>query len=347
MRYKKLGSSDLNVSMICLGSMTWGTQNTVAEGAAQIDLALDHGVNIIDTAEMYPTTPLSKETQGDTERVIGSWVKASGRRQDVILATKVAGEGYANVRNGAAISPKTIKLAVEASLSSMQTDYIDLYQLHWPNRGSYMFRQNWTYDPTRQNKEETLAHMYEVLLTFQELKNEGKIREFGLSNESAWGTSQWVRMAEQHDLPRMVAIQNEYSLLCRLFDTDLSETVHNEDIGLLAYSPLAAGILSGKYSPDVTPEGSRRSLNQTLGGRINDHLWPALEAYRDIADRHGLDLCQMAIAWTLTRPFMATSIIGATSMAQLETILGAADLELSDDVMGEIQTTFRKHPMPY
>lgn len=347
MRYKKLGSSDLNVSMICLGSMTWGTQNTVAEGAAQIDLALDHGVNIIDTAEMYPTTPLSKETQGDTERVIGSWVKASGRRQDVILATKVAGEGYANVRNGAAISPKTIKLAVEASLSSMQTDYIDLYQLHWPNRGSYMFRQNWTYDPTRQNKDETLAHMYEVLLTFQELKNEGKIREFGLSNESAWGTSQWVRMAEQHDLPRMVAIQNEYSLLCRLFDTDLSETVHNEDIGLLAYSPLAAGILSGKYSPDVTPEGSRRSLNQTLGGRINEHLWPALEAYRDIADRHGLDLCQMAIAWTLTRPFMATSIIGATSMAQLETILGAADLELSDDVMNEIQTTFRKHPMPY
>ena len=347
MRYKKLGSSDLNVSMICLGSMTWGTQNTVAEGAAQIDLALDHGVNIIDTAEMYPTTPLSKETQGDTERVIGSWVKASGRRQDVILATKVAGEGYANVRNGAAISPKTIKLAVEASLSSMQTDYIDLYQLHWPNRGSYMFRQNWTYDPTRQNKDETLAHMYEVLLTFQELKNEGKIREFGLSNESAWGTSQWVRMAEQHDLPRMVAIQNEYSLLCRLFDTDLSETVHNEDIGLLAYSPLAAGILSGKYSPDVTPEGSRRSLNQTLGGRINEHLWPALEAYHDIADRHGLDLCQMAIAWTLTRPFMATSIIGATSMAQLETILGAADLELSDDVMNEIQTTFRKHPMPY
>lgn len=347
MRYKKLGSSDLNVSMICLGSMTWGTQNTVAEGAAQIDLALDHGVNIIDTAEMYPTTPLSKETQGDTERVIGSWVKASGRRQDVILATKVAGEGYANVRNGAAISPKTIKLAVEASLSSMQTDYIDLYQLHWPNRGSYMFRQNWTYDPTRQNKEETLAHMYEVLLTFQELKNEGKIREFGLSNESAWGTSQWVRMAEQHDLPRMVAIQNEYSLLCRLFDTDLSETVHNEDIGLLAYSPLAAGILSGKYSPDVTPEGSRRSLNQTLGGRINDHLWPTLDAYRNIADRHGLDLCQMAIAWTLTRPFMATSIIGATSMAQLETILGAADLELSDDVMNEIQTTFRKHPMPY
>ena len=347
MRYKKLGSSDLNVSMICLGSMTWGTQNTVAEGAAQIDLALDHGVNIIDTAEMYPTTPLSKETQGDTERVIGSWVKASGRRQDVILATKVAGEGYANVRNGAAISPKTIKLAVEASLSSMQTDYIDLYQLHWPNRGSYMFRQNWTYDPTRQNKDETLAHMYEVLLTFQELKNEGKIREFGLSNESAWGTSQWVRMAEQHDLPRMVAIQNEYSLLCRLFDTDLSETVHNEDIGLLAYSPLAAGILSGKYTPDVTPEGSRRSLNQTLGGRINEHLWPALEAYHDIADRHGLDLCQMAIAWTLTRPFMATSIIGATSMAQLETILGAADLELSDDVMNEIQTTFRKHPMPY
>ena len=347
MRYKKLGSSELNLSMICLGSMTWGTQNTVAEGAAQIDLALDHGVNIIDTAEMYPTTPLSKATQGDTERVIGSWVKASGRRQDVILATKVAGAGYANVRDGAPISRETIKLAVEASLTSMATDYIDLYQLHWPNRGSYMFRQNWTYDPTRQNKEETLAHMYEVLLAFQELKNEGKIREFGLSNETAWGTSQWVRMAEKHDLPRMVAIQNEYSLLCRLFDTDLSETVHNEDIGLLAYSPLAAGILSGKYTPDVTPAGSRRSLNETLNGRLNENLWPALDAYRDIAKRHELDLCQMAIAWTLTRPFMASSIIGATSMEQLETILGAADLVLSDEVMADIQATFRKHPMPY
>ena len=347
MRYKKLGSSDLDVSMICLGSMTWGTQNTVAEGATQIDLALDHGVNIIDTAEMYPTTPLSKATQGDTERVIGSWVKASGRRQDVILATKVTGAGYANVRDGTPISRETIKLAVEASLTSMATDYIDLYQLHWPNRGSYMFRQNWTYDPTRQNKEETLAHMYEILLTFQELKNEGKIREFGLSNETAWGTSQWVRMAEQHDLPRMVAIQNEYSLLCRLFDTDLSETVHNEDIGLLAYSPLAAGILSGKYAPDVTPAGSRRSLNETLNGRLNENLWPALDAYRDIAKRHELDLCQMAIAWTLTRPFMASSIIGATSMEQLETILGAADLVLSDEVMADIQATFRKHPMPY
>ena len=347
MRYKKLGSSELNVSMICLGSMTWGTQNTVAEGAAQIDLALDHGVNIIDTAEMYPTTPLSKETQGDTERVIGSWVKASGRRQDVILATKVAGAGYANVRDGAPISRETIKLAVEASLTSMATDYIDLYQLHWPNRGSYMFRQNWTYDPTCQNKEETLAHMYEVLLAFQELKNEGKIREFGLSNETAWGTSQWVRMAEQHDLPRMVAIQNEYSLLCRLFDTDLSETVHNEDIGLLAYSPLAAGILSGKYAPDVTPAGSRRSLNETLNGRLNENLWPALDAYRDIAKRHELDLCQMAIAWTLTRPFMASSIIGATSIEQLETILGAADLVLSDEVMTDIQAAFRKHPLPY
>jgi aryl-alcohol dehydrogenase-like predicted oxidoreductase len=229
----------------------------------------------------------------------------------------------------------------------MATDYIDLYQLHWPNRGSYMFRQNWTYDATCQNKEETLAHMYEVLLTFQELKNEGKIREFGLSNETAWGTSQWVRMAEQHDLPRMVAIQNEYSLLCRLFDTDLSETVHNEDIGLLAYSPLAAGILSGKYTPDVTPAGSRRSLNETLNGRLNENLWPALDAYRDIAKRHELDLCQMAIAWTLTRPFMASSIIGATSMEQLETILGAADLVLSDEVMADIQATFRKHPMPY
>ena len=195
MIYRELGRTGLKVSAICLGSMTWGTQNTTDEGHAQIDMALDRGVNFIDTAEMYPTNPLSKETQGDTERVIGEWVAKSGRRDEVIIATKVSGEGYKNVRDGAPISPETINQALENSLRSLQTDYVDLYQLHWPNRGSYMFRQNWTYDPTRQDRANTIAHMEEVLDCLNGHIKAGKIRHIGLSNESAWGTAQWLRPA--------------------------------------------------------------------------------------------------------------------------------------------------------
>ena len=245
MIYRELGRTGLKVSAICLGSMTWGTQNTTDEGHAQIDMALDRGVNFIDTAEMYPTNPLSKETQGDTERVIGEWVAKSGRRDEVIIATKVSGEGYKNVRDGAPISPETINQALENSLRSLQTDYVDLYQLHWPNRGSYMFRQNWTYDPTRQDRANTIAHMEEVLDCLNGHIKAGKIRHIGLSNESAWGTAQWLRLSEERGLPRMASIQNEYSLLCRLFDTDMAELAHNEDVGLLAFSPLACGMLIG------------------------------------------------------------------------------------------------------
>lgn len=348
MIYNQLGRTNLKVSALCLGSMTWGTQNTPAEGHAQIDMALDHGINFIDTAEMYPTTPLSKQTQGDTERIIGEWNAASGRRSDVIIATKVSGEGYRNVRDGAPISPTTIKVALEASLRAMQTDYIDLYQLHWPNRGSYMFRKNWHYDPTAQDRTAILDEMNEILECLEGYRRDGKIRHVGLSNESAWGTAQWLRIAEGRELPRMASIQNEYSLLCRLFDTDLAELAHNEDIGLLSFSPLACGLLTGKYSADgPPPNGSRKSINDDLGGRVSARLWPAIRAYQAIADDHGLDLGQMALAWCIRRPFMASVIFGATSLPQLENSLRATELKLNDEIMTRINETHRIHPMPF
>ena len=347
MDFRRLGRTDLMVSAFCLGSMTWGTQNTEAEGHDQIDMSLDHGINFIDTAEMYPTNPLTKETQGDTERVIGTWIKKSGRRQDIILATKVSGKGYKNVRDGAPISPKTIEIALQNSLASLQTDYVDLYQLHWPNRGSYMFRQNWNYDPSAQNTTETDDHMLEVLNALDGHIKAGRIRHIGLSNESTWGTMRWLHLAEKHNLPRMVSVQNEYSLLCRLYDTDMAEMTQHEQVGLLAFSPLAAGMLSGKYGPDTTPDGSRRSITTDLGGRITNRVWPAIDAYQAVAKKHGLDMVQMAMAWCLKRPFMTSAIFGATSLEQLKTILDAQDLDLDDAVMRDLNAAHKAHPLPY
>lgn len=346
MRYNPLGRTGLKISELCLGSMTWGTQALQPDAHRQIDTALEHGVNIIDTAEMYPVNPLLKKTQGDAERIIGNWVAKSGRRSDVLLATKASGAGHMNVREGAPISSKTLRLAVESSLNSLQTDYIDLYQLHWPNRGSYAFRQNWDFDATKQDRSEVIAHMQDVLGALQSMVDEGKIRHFGLSNESAWGVAQWLRISEDQGLPRVASIQNEYSLLCRLFDLDLAELAHNEDVGLLAFSPVAAGLLSGKYAPDVTPPASRRSFVENMGGRINPKIWPAIDGYIDVAQKHGLKPVQMALAWCGTRPFMASAIFGATTQVQLEEILGTVDVTLTDEVLADIQAVHRAHPMP-
>jgi len=347
MDYRQLGRTDLKVSSLCLGSMTWGTQNTEAEGHAQIDMALDHGINFIDTAEMYPTTPMSKETQGDTERIIGTWIATSGKRDKIVLATKITGEGNMNVRDGAPITRKTLEEALASSLKSLQTDYIDLYQLHWPNRGSYMFRQNWTYDPSDQDSDAVAANMIEVLETLDKFVKEGKVRHIGLSNESAWGTMRWLQIAEAHGYPRMQSIQNEYSLLCRLYDTDLAELSHHEDVGLLAFSPLAAGLLTGKYSKGDTPAGSRRSINDSLGGRINPRIWPAIDAYIAIAEENDLDPVHMALAWCQQRPFMTSTIFGATSLEQLQRIINGKDLVLTDNVMAAINEAHRAHPLPY
>ena len=347
MKYVKLGRSDISVSEICLGSMTWGTQNTMEEGHAQIDMALDRGINFIDTAEMYPVNPVSAETAGRTEEIIGEWLAKTGRRDDVVIATKITGEGSAAVPGGPEISRERILSAVEGSLKRLKTDVIDLYQFHWPNRGSYHFRKCWGYDPSGQNHARTIEHMNEALETLQDLVEAGKIRHFGLSNETAWGTAQWLRISDERGLPRVQAVQNEYSLLCRLYDLDMAELGVNEDVTLLAYTPLGAGLLSGKYAGDVTPEGSRRSLNANLGGRITPRVWEAVSAYLGIANDHGLNPVQMAIAFVMSRPFPVIPIIGATSLKQLDTVLGAADLALSQEVLDDIEAAHKAHPMPF
>ena len=347
MQYRNLGGGDLTVSTLCLGSMTWGSQNSEAEGHRQIDRALDAGVNFIDAAEMYPANPGPDDHWGDTERIIGTWFAGTGRRQDVILATKVSGQGMKRVRDGAPISAATIRDALDGSLQRLQTDYVDLYQLHWPNRGSYHFRQNWEYDPTGQDTAEVLDHIHDVLTALGEEVDRGRIRQIGLSNESAWGLQQFLTVAAAEGLPRVVSVQNEYSLLCRHYDLDLAETSHHTGVDCLAFSPLACGVLSGKYANGAVPAGSRRSLNDTLGGRVTDRLWPAVDAYLGIAAQAGLDPCQMALAFCLDRPFMGAAIFGATSMAQLETALGAADMTLPGDVKTAIAAAHRAHPMPF
>ncbi|WP_299370721.1 aldo/keto reductase [uncultured Tateyamaria sp.] len=347
MERRRLGRTDIEVSALCLGSMTWGTQNTAAEGHAQIDRAIAAGINFVDTAEMYPVNPISKATIGRTERIIGLWLEKGGTRHDLVLATKHSGEGMRHVRGGAPITAQSIPEAIEGSLRRLQTDYIDLYQFHWPNRGSYMFRKNWTHDPSGQDPVAVRQNMEDCLGALQDEVTRGRIRAFGLSNESAWGTAQWLAAAERTGGPRVASTQNEYSLMCRLYDTDMAELGVNEDVGLLAFSPLAAGLLTGKYQAGAVPEGSRLSLNADLGGRKTQRAFEAVDAYLGVAGKHGLDPVQMALAWCMTRPFMCSVIFGATSMDQLEVALGAADLELDGEVLADLDAAHRAHPMPY
>ncbi|RLJ60527.1 aryl-alcohol dehydrogenase-like predicted oxidoreductase [Litoreibacter meonggei] len=346
MKTVRLGRTDLMVSQLCLGSMTWGTQTSEVDAHAQIDASLEAGINFIDTAEAYPVNPMTKEGAGRTEEIIGNWFAKSGRRNDVFLATKVAGAGN-YIRDGEEISSKSIREAVEGSLKRLQTDVIDLYQLHWPNRGSYMFRQNWSYDPSGQDRAATVAHMEDVLGALQALVAEGKIRHFGLSNESAWGTMMWLQIAERMGAPRVESIQNEYSPLCRLYDTDLAELGHNEDISLLAFSPLAAGFLTGKYQGGKIPEGSRMSINDKMGGRASDRVLDVAQVYLEIAAKHGLDPVHMSLAWCCQRPFPVIPIFGATTMDQLEHVLAGKDLILGEQVMAEIDAAHKSNPMPY
>ncbi len=346
MKYRKLGRSDLNVSLLCLGSMTWGSQNSEAEGHAQIDRAVAAGVNFIDTAEMYPTTPGTAENVGKTEEIIGTWFKGSARRDDIILATKATGPGAARVRDGEPLSGAAIKRAIDGSLKRLGTDYIDLYQLHWANRGSYHMRQNWGYDPSAQAKGQMSDHVTDVLNTIQALQKEGKIREFGLSNETVWGTLQFTSIAEANALPRPVSMQNEYSLLCRHFDLDFAETCHHEDIDLLAWSPLAAGLLSGKYEGGAVPSGSRLNIQDGLNKRMTAQSVEATTAYCELARAHGLTPSQLALGFCLTRPFMGSVIIGATDLEQLEDNLTSTDVSLSQEVMDGIQDIRRRFPTP-
>jgi len=347
MQMTKLGRTDIEVSKFCLGSMTWGTQNTTAEGHAQIDRALDAGINFVDTAEMYPVNPLSAETQGATEAVIGDWFAAGGDRARMVLATKHSGNGIKYVREGRDITAASIPEAIDGSLKRLKTDYIDLYQFHWPNRGSYMFRKNWVYDPTAQSRAQTLQDIEDCLGALQIEVDRGRIRAFGMSNESAWGLTQWANAAERGAGPRVAAVQNEYSLMCRIADTDVAECLHNEDIGMLSFSPLATGLLTGKYQGGAVPDGSRLSLSPELGGRKTPRAFEAVDAYLGVAAKHGIDPVHMAMAFVRDRPFMASAIFGATTMEQLDHIIAGADVVLSDEVMADIDTAHRAHPMPY
>ena len=344
MKKVDLGRSGIQVSELCLGSMTWGTQNTEAEGHQQIDMAAEFGINFIDTAEMYPTTPQGQNTHGRTEEIIGSYLARGGRGKWVI-ATKVTGEGHSYVRNGGAIDGPAIVASVDASLKRLQTDYIDLYQMHWPNRGSYHFRQCWTFDPTSQSKGMT-DHVHEILSTADGLIKAGKIRAIGMSNETTWGMAQWLGVSAATQLPRVAALQNEYSLLCRLADLDLAELCHHEDVPILAYSPLAAGMLSGKYAGDAILPGSRRSINGVLGGRYSEHSAPVCAQYVDVAKRHGLDPVTMAVSFLLSRPISIIPIIGGTTLDQLRPAIAAVDTPLSDNVLADIADVHRRNPMP-
>ena len=347
MKMNRLGKTDLMVSELCLGTMTFGNQTPEADAHTQMEMALDAGINFLDAAEMYPVNPVSQETVGRTEEILGTWFKKTGRRNEWIVATKHSGEGMQYFRDGAPISSATVPEAVEGSLKRLQTDHIDLYQLHWPNRGSYMFRQNWTYDPSGQDRASTLQNMADVLGALGREIEKGRIRHIGLSNESTWGTAMWLRVAEAMAGPRMESIQNEYSLMCRMADTDLAELMVNEEVSLLPFSPLAAGLLTGKYQNGAVPDGSRMSLNGNLGGRKTDRAFDAVDAYAKVAEEAGLDLPLMALAWSAQRPYVASSIFGATTSEQLAYLLPAADLELSEDVLKALDETHRQHPMPY
>jgi aryl-alcohol dehydrogenase-like predicted oxidoreductase len=344
MKLKPLGRTDLRVTELCLGTMTWGSQNTEAEGHAQIDMALEAGINFMDTAEIY-AVPRSPQTSGRTEEIIGSWFRKTGKRDKWILASKIAGGPVDFIRGGSRTDGRTIRIAVEDSLRRLQTDHIDLYQIHWAGRGSYNFEGSWTYQPHQQDTADALANIEDMLETLGDLVREGKLCHVGVSNETSWGISQWLRIAETKGLPRLVSVQNEYSLLRRHFDLDLAELSHHEDVGLLAYSTLAGGLITGKYNDGQMPKGSRGDYQKGFW-RLNEQSEAATKEYMALAQRHGFDVAQMAIAFALTRPFMTSVIIGATSTEQLANAIGARNVVLSPELLGEIEAIHRRYPRP-
>ncbi|MCU7938816.1 MAG: aldo/keto reductase [gamma proteobacterium symbiont of Bathyaustriella thionipta] len=346
MEYRKLGQTNLEISLIGLGTMTWGFQNSQEEGFEQMDYALERGINFFDTAEMYAIPP-TRETFGTTESIIGNWFASRKNRDKVILASKITGPGLDWIREGNnRIDKKNILLAVESSLQRLQTDYIDLYQLHWPNRGSYHFGQTWGYAPEFDVHAEE-ENFLEVLHTMQTLIAEGKIRHIGLSNETAWGMTKWLQLSKQHNLPRMASIQNEYSLLCRYFENDLSEIALHEQCGLLAWSPLSRGTLSGKYLNGARPQGSRLTIETRPDHRAHLQAETATTKYVALAKQYQIDPSQMALAFVNSQPFVNSTLIGATNMRQLKTNIDSIDVKLSNEILDEIAKIRRDHPLPY
>ena len=354
MHYKILGTNNasatgtaIKVSQIALGTMTWGEQNTEAEAHAQIDLALAHGVNLIDAAEMYPVPP-RPETQGLTEKYLGSWIKKSGQRDQVFIATKATGPARMahnprHVRGGVThFDRQGLTDAFDGSLLRLQTDYVDLYQLHWPDRSVNCFGQlnyNHIADEFTIPVEETLGILAEFVKA-------GKIRHIGVSNETPWGLSQFIRMADKFNLPRIATIQNPYNLLNRTFEIGHSEFFYREQIGLLAYSPLAFGVLSGKYLNGARPADGRLSLFQRFTRYTNPQVNQIIGDYIALAQKHGLDPAQMALAFVNSRDFVTSNIIGATTMAQLQSNLDSIHLTLSEEILQAIEAIHKRQPNP-
>jgi aryl-alcohol dehydrogenase-like predicted oxidoreductase len=344
MTLRELGRTGIRVTPMCLGTMTWGEKNTESDACAQLDYATAEGINFIDTAELY-STPGRPETQGSTERFIGNWLKQRGKRDDLVIASKITGPGNSWIRGGAKIDGAQINKALDMSLVRLKTDYIDLYQLHWPNRRHYNFDNSWRFDPTGQDANAIKDNLFEVLSALDECVKAGKIRAIGVSNETAWGLMQYLKLSDIYGLARMASIQNEYNLLRRQFDHDLAEVASLEDVALLAFSPLATGLLTGKYLDGAIPPGSRAT--QGIMWRLNPRSDEAVAAYAALAREHGLELNQMALAWCLNRPFMTSVIIGATSMDQLRSNMAARDITLSSDLLAAIEDLYRDYPRTY
>lgn len=343
MKYTILPNTDIKVSKICLGTMTWGNQNTQEEGFAQMDMALDKGVNFFDAAELYPV-PAEAKTYGETERIIGRWFNKTGNRNKVVLATKIAGPGdyTAHIRTNG-FSKSALNDAVNASLERLQTDYIDLYQLHWPERNTNTFGvRDYQHDP----QDPWEDNFNEVLHSLDALIKSGKIRQVGISNEKGWGTMRYLNESKHHDLPRMITIQNPYSLLNRTFEGDLAEISIREDIGLLAYSPMAFGVLSGKYITGKASEDSRLKLFPRFARYSSEQCTNATKQYLDIAESHDLSLAQMALAFVNDRPFMTSNIIGATKLKQLEENIDSINVTLSQNIIDEINAVHAEIPNP-
>jgi aryl-alcohol dehydrogenase-like predicted oxidoreductase len=350
MKYVKLGSSDLQVSEVCLGSMTWGSQNTEQDAFEQIDYALDQGINFIDTAELYAVPP-KQETCGLTEQYIGNWLaKNPGKRKDIVLASKIAGGGLPWIRNGGKITGKSVKQALDGSLQKLQTDCIDLYQLHWPNRPHPHFGRHW---PQALNyKEFDVAKeregLLEILIALDDCIKDGKIRYCGLSDDTPWGINEYLRLAEVHDLPKMVSIQNEFNLLHLIDSPHLVETCVLNDVAYMPWSPIAGGALSGKYRNDAKPENCRWTIEQRNGiFRDTSQSHAAIEAYYEVAKRHNLTLTKMSLAWVYQFRGVTSTIIGATSLEQLKEDIGAYKLVLSEQVLAEIDLVIKRYPVPF
>lgn len=341
MKYTTLPNTNIKVSKICLGSMTWGNQNTEAEGHEQLDYALDQGINFIDTAELYPV-PATAELSGRTSKIIGTWLKKSSNRDQVVIASKIAGGGdyTAHIRT-TGFSPNSIKEAIDLELQRLQTDYIDLYQLHWPERDTNRFGvRNFKLDTKWED------NFNEILNSLDTEIKAGRIRNIGISNENAWGTMRYLEESKHHNLPRVATIQNAYSMLTRSFETDLAEVALRENVGLLAYSPMAFGVLSGKYIKGKAADNARLKLFPRFARYSGEQASEAAKKYLTIAEENNMSLAQMSLAFVNQRPFVTSTIIGATNLEQLKENISSIDITLSDEVLEQIDAIHQVMPNP-